>query len=231
MFTCEFGSLGLEAESLHTGERDLLSFDTSVTALVPTIAITGNSVSPASGAATDASTQDYTVTVTVASARPSLTIGDPYGGGIVAYIDGTGVHGLIAAAADQTSDPGIQWATEPYWDISVPGALGTAIGTGAANTDAIIAQNGAGTSYAAGLARAYTSGGYSDWFLPSRDELNQLYLNRVAIGGFSTAESSCYWSSSQYAAYAPGAWLHSYHGPQSVTERAAANRVRAVRAF
>jgi hypothetical protein len=67
-----------------------------------------------------------------------LTIGDAYGGGIVAYLDGSGKHGLIAAAADQMAyPPGIQWATEPNWSTSVSGALGTAIGTGATNTDAI----------------------------------------------------------------------------------------------
>jgi hypothetical protein len=90
-------------------------------------------------------------------------IGDPYGGGAIACIDGIGVHGLIAAAADQTpADDGIRWATEPNCETAVPGALGTAIGTGAANTDATIARNDAGTSYAAGLAQAYNGGGYSD---------------------------------------------------------------------
>jgi hypothetical protein len=161
---------------------------------------------------------------------PSLKIGDAYGGGIVAYIDGSGAHGLIAAAADQTpADNGIQWATEPYWYAAVPEAKGTAIGTGAANTTAIIAQNGAGATYAAGLARAYAGGGYSDWYLPSKDELSRLYVNRVAIGGFISA---WYWSSSQNADFADLVWYVSfndgylYRGIKSDT-----NRVRAVRAF
>jgi uncharacterized membrane protein len=161
---------------------------------------------------------------------PSLKIGDAYGGGIVAYIDGSGAHGLIAGAADQTpANDGIQWATEPYWYADVPGARGTAIGAGAANTDAIIAQNRVGTTYAAGLARAYTGGGYSDWYLPSKDELSRLYVNRAAIGGFASA---WYWSSSQNADFADLVWYVSfndgylYRGIKSDT-----NRVRAVRAF
>jgi hypothetical protein len=41
--------------------------------------------------------------------------------------------------------------------------------------------------------------GYDDWFLPSKDELNQMYLQRSVIGGF----HKCYWSSSEDDDYAP----------------------------
>ncbi len=70
-------------------------------------------------------------------------------------------------------------------------------------------------------------GGYDDWFLPSKDQLNELYKQKEAVGGFS---SDYYWSSSE--TNFPLAWgqnfgsgsqydIHSFHG----------NRVRAVRAF
>ena len=79
------------------------------------------------------------------------------------------------------------------WDIltddgvsyqgSKRGAAGTELGTGFSNTDKIIASQGRiATNYAAGLARAYNGGGYTDWYLPSKNELNKLFLNRVAIG-------------------------------------------------
>jgi hypothetical protein len=77
----------------------------------------------------------------------------------------------------------------------VPGGTLTTLGSGSANTDRIIAQNGAGTTYLAGVARAYDGGGYTDWYLPSLDELNKLYLNRTAIGGF---VNSYYASSSEW---------------------------------
>jgi hypothetical protein len=41
-------------------------------------------------------------------------------------------------------------------------------------------------------------GGYSDWYLPSKNELNQLYNNKVAIGGFA---NSNYWSSTENLSY------------------------------
>jgi hypothetical protein len=69
--------------------------------------------------------------------------------------------------------------------------------------------------------------GYSDWFLPSKDELNNLYLNRTAIGGFAAAY---YWSSSEnYSLYA---WVQYFtNGSQDYNNKDATNYVRAVRAF
>jgi len=40
-------------------------------------------------------------------------------------------------------------------------------------------------------------GGYTDWFVPNRDELSSLYQNREAIGGFQTSSSTFYWSSTE----------------------------------
>ena len=102
------------------------------------------------------------------SVTPStaIAIGDFYQGGVVFYIFQSGdtgyidgeTHGLIAAVADQSS--GIPWVNSSY---VTTGATGTAIGTGADNTTTIISVQGATeTSYAAGLARAYTGGGYTD---------------------------------------------------------------------
>jgi len=115
-------------------------------------------------------------------------IGQSYGGGIIFYIDGTGQHGLIAATSDQTRSP---WGCK-YTQIT--GADGTAIYTGYQNTIDIMA--GCETEgIAARLCRAYTGGGYSDWYLPSQDELYQMYVKKTVIGGFA---NDSYWSSTEY---------------------------------
>jgi hypothetical protein len=158
-----------------------------------------------------------------------LTVGRAYGGGIVAYLlvsgdpgyDPSVQHGLIAAASDQST--GIQWYNGSY---TTTGVTATAIGTGFANTNAIITSQGAG-SYAAITARSYTGGGFTDWYLPSKDELNQLYINRASIGGFSTPG---YWSSSEGNNY--NAWLQYFlSGFQNYVTKDYTYFVRAVRAF
>ena len=165
----------------------------------------------------------------------TLSIGDYYQGGKVAYIlvsgdpgyDAIVQHGLIAATVDQSTGYGIKWNNGSNSAIGI-GARGTAIGTGLSNTNTIITSQGAtSTNYAAGLARAYTGGGYTDWYLPSQDELNKLYLNKTAIGGFAT---NYYWSSTEFASY--GAWSQGFgSGLQGANGKSVTSYVRAIRAF
>ena len=114
-------------------------------------------------------------------------IGDSYQGGIVFYLDGNG-GGLIAAPSDQSASA--VWGCQ---GTSITGADGTAIGTGYQNT--IDIEAGCTTpGTAADICANLTLGGYSDWFLPSKDELNEMYLNKDAIGGFA---NNNYWSSTE----------------------------------
>jgi hypothetical protein len=158
-----------------------------------------------------------------AYADTTYAIGDTGpAGGIIFYVNGSDY--LEAAPSDQST--GIRWYNGSY---IVTGATATAIGNGFANTNTIISVQGAtATSYAAGLARAYTGGGYSDWFLPSSDELTQMYINRVAIGGFSV--TSWYWSSSESDSGNALEVMFS-DGTLGITNKDVNCRVRAIRAF
>jgi hypothetical protein len=175
-----------------------------------------------------------------------LRVGDVYQGGKVAYIlvngdpgyDATTQHGLIAATSDQSRS--ITWdrltGEFPFYQGTNRGAIGTAIGTGFSNTSNIIAsQGGIASNYAAGLARAYNGGGYTDWYLPSKDELNKLYLNRVAIGGFISNSNGLYWSSSEIQSNPyHSAWLQDFSngGPLSIFKSFDFDvNVRAIRSF
>lgn len=115
-----------------------------------------------------------------------FSIGQSYGGGIIFYLDGTGAHGLIAATADESY--------LPIWGCTgMSIATNTVIGNGQENTSAIVAGCGM-TGIAAKICNDLVLNGYTDWFLPSKDELYQMYLQRTAIGGFFPVE---YWSSSE----------------------------------
>jgi len=150
-----------------------------------------------------------------------ITIGAHYGGGIVFYIDETGQHGLIAAATDQSRG---QWGCT---GTSI-GGTGTVIGTGQANTKAIV--NGCRTEgIAARICDDLILNGYNDWFLPSKDELNQMYIHQTVIGGFAN-HIFAYWSSSEYDG--SKAWFRSfYSGTRNITNKCDTVYVRAVRAF
>ncbi|MFI1770131.1 hypothetical protein ACH5TX_00205, partial [Flavobacteriaceae bacterium MEBiC06459] len=112
-------------------------------------------------------------------------IGDFMHGGIVFWIDPTdSSHGLVCAVEDQGS---ARWHNG---SSVATGATATAIGTGLANTDTIISEQGAiETTYAAGLAHAYTGGGFSDWFLPSKDELDEMYDKKTEINAGASLNS------------------------------------------
>ena len=174
----------------------------------------------------------------------SEQVGDFYGGGVVFYIfveaDAGYIagetHGLIAAVEDQANNilSYIRWYNGSY---VTTGATGTAVGTGADNTTTIISVQGATeTSYAAGLARAYTGGGYTDWFLPSKDELNKMYTNRATINTTAAANSGSdfannyYWSSTEIDN--GNAWFqYFFNGGQGNGNKYGTLYVRAVRAF
>ena len=129
-----------------------------------------------------------------------------------------------AASSDLPS--AMAWCNDT--STSVTGANGYVLGTGEANTTAIDA---ACTSGAAQGAADYTNNGIGDWYLPSKDELNQMYNARTIIGGLASGyDAAYYWSSSEYDA--ANAWLQGFDaGLQYSPPKSDGNYVRPIRSF
>ena len=77
-------------------------------------------------------------------------------------------------------------------------------------------------------AFAYTSGSKNDWYLPSKDELNELYLVRTTVGGF---KLDYYWSSSANGEVNAFGQTFNDSGRQNSLDKPEGNFVRPVRAF
>ena len=157
---------------------------------------------------------DFTTSTT------AFSIGQSYGGGIIFYIDGTSQHGLISATSDQST--GTHWGCLGTF-IS---GTSTAIGTGQTNTTAIV--NGCNeVGIAARICDNLVLNGYGDWFLPSLDELQQMYIQKNIIGNFSYGS---YWSSSDYSI--ANAWKLGFdYGVPDNNTKLNNLGVRAIRAF
>ncbi|MFZ4522948.1 MAG: hypothetical protein ACOYNC_14660 [Bacteroidales bacterium] len=123
-------------------------------------------------------------------------IGESYGGGTIFWLDESGEHGLVAALVDLGSTAGTKWYNNTF---KITGANHDGVYAGKTNTDKIVASQGTGT-YAAALCRDYyvTIGNifYTDWYLPSKYELNQMYLNRNLLAPFNYSYG-VYWSSTE----------------------------------
>jgi len=137
------------------------------------------------------------------------SIGDFYQGGVVFYLDNSGIiqKGLIVDTA--YLDANYPWSLQDSlisdWGPNLHYCNGTEnelIGGGKQNTDVFEIDHPAG-NYAANLCSHSFSGGFSDWFLPSIDELWQLMLNvntvdsAINIHGGDIIQANFHWSSTQ----------------------------------
>lgn len=161
--------------------------------------------------------------------------GKIYAGGFIFYLTPAAETGLVAAPpfwnGINDPDPTGPWGCA---FVDIPGAQGTAIGTGALNT--IDIEAGCGTSgIAADICANLVLNGFNDWFLPSKDELNEMYLKvgqgaagpNQNIGGFANGS---YWSSTEENSMS--SWFHDFNiNGQYTDDRELWYRVRPVRAF
>ena len=169
----------------------------------------------------------------------TYSVGDFAQGGIVFWVDETGQHGLVCAKEDQST--GVRWYAGTTGNTQ---AKGDGPYAGEANTSIIIAAQVAigddGETYGARICNELqiTEGGktYGDWYLPSKGELNLMFVNKAIINataiasGGSGLDSRGYWSSTED--FSKFAWSQSFsHGNQNDEDKFVIHYVRAIRAF
>ena len=204
-------------------------------ALIALIAFAGLGFACGGGDSGDSHTHNWNTETGLCSGCSDLyyAIGDTGpGSGKIFYVSAggfpmTGIgtcHYLEASPAG--TDEILAWAEPPNHNDDVPG-LGTAIGTGKNNTIVITTQLDLAHAPAAWTCKNATYGGKTDWFFPSKDELNELCINKDIV---ILKSDYFYWSSSKIGGLA---WYqYSDTGDQdNDVEGNNVRNVRAIRAF
>lgn len=180
--------------------------------------------------------------------QSTYAIGDfgPSCVGKVFYITDGGTHGLEAGPPgwydpySTEADPSFVWISgnpdssgNQQTQTTLNGTTSTAIGKGQDNSTAIITQSEnpdtPSSNSAAQYCENYSGGGLSKWYLPSKDELAQLYAQKDVTrwGGFI---EDYYWSSSEYDTW--DAWSQSFaDGTQAGTLKSYVLYIRPIRTF
>jgi len=153
----------------------------------------------------------------------TFLIGNDYQGGKIAYLDNTGIHGFVVSNSDISS--GQPW--KPNSDPSqLTGANRSAIGEAAFNNMQIASVHGVVSNYAAATCFNYNNG-FSNWLLPTIDELAEIYSNRSILGPFTTG---AYWSSTETSA-SEARFFVLVNGLSLPATKPNAGNIRAIRYF
>lgn len=167
----------------------------------------------------------------------SSIYGLTFRGGMIFYLNTTNGTGMVAVASDQSV--GVNWGC---MGTNITNAENSGIGNGNTNTNSIVALCNQ-SSFAAKICYDLNLNGYTDWFLPSKDELNLMYVNLDSngLGNF----NGWYWSSTEFEDQSTynssgyeAVWVQSFingdNGLQvtyDVGIKSFNNRVRAIRNF
>jgi hypothetical protein len=226
-FTNDAGYLTTEVDGSITNEIQTISR----TGTTVTLSNGGGTFEDSVGVYTAGTGIDVTNNVISTTSPCGLAIGQTYQGGVIFYLDASGCHGLISAPTDHST--GIQWYNGSYTDTY---ASGSGLFDGDGNCYRIRRSQGDCVSCnAAELCLDLSLGGYSDWYLPSKYELNLMYRNigqgnALGLGNVGGFASSYYWSSTEFNS--DGAWAQDFGSGSHITYiKGGSNYVRAVRAF
>ena len=210
------GALSIDANTGELTVADAALFDFETNSVITTTISVDNS----------GNTQTANATIGLNDLHE---VGEFKFGGVIFWVNPAGDEGYVVSLTDQSF--GAQWGCS---GTSITGATDSTLGSGEANTVAIeINCTTAGT--AADLTANLNLNGYDDWFLPSKDELNEIYLNRVVVnaslvvnGG--TDVTAAYWTSTELDSN--GAWYQAFsNGSQFGVSKTLPLKVRAIRAW
>jgi hypothetical protein len=222
-----YGANVTASNTIQLGNADITNVKTSGTITAGDVTYPSNHGSTGQVLSTTGS-GTLTWTTPSTGSGGTHTIGESYGGGKVFYVYDNGKHGLIAATSDQST--AMRWYGGSNTNTR---ARGDGVGAGLKNTAIIIANQGAvdGSEFAATVCNEYKvevdGVTYGDWYLPSKIELNLLYLQKSVVGVFA---NGYYWSSSELDS--TSAWAQNFDsGSQDFGNKDFPNAVRAIRAF
>lgn len=155
----------------------------------------------------------------------NIAVGKTFEGGIIFYVDPSGQHGLIMAKGDQ-SDKAIDWF---HGTTGKALATDTEIYDGESNTELLTAKFKE-ENHPAQLCKNFEFGGFSDWYLPSKNELDKLYEYNQTLPKAQRLEPAYYWSSTEMSNQ--DVYYRSFHNGKSYTWiKGNKAKVRAVRKF
>jgi hypothetical protein len=158
------------------------------------------------------------------------TIGQEANGGIIFYLDSTKRRGMVVAKNGwngTTDDPAVEWGCS---GINITGADGINIGTGSQNTADIITAGCASANNAARKCADLTYNGYSDWYLPSLEELKLILEFNDGVSFIGIKPSVLYFTSSENGVDANTVSSDSPYGEEN-TDKTEAHYIRPIRSF
>lgn len=159
-----------------------------------------------------------------------LAVGDFHEGGVIFYLDETGEHGLVCSVSNVSSGA---WGCMN----TLVGANGNEVGDGSQNTQVIL-DNCQETQISAFYCDNYFFNGFSDWYLPSNNELSLIMQNKETLnpvfvennGSEIISLSAPYWSSTEVDATHAWGFAASESSP-SIFEKDSWFQAKAIRSF
>ena len=165
---------------------------------------------PASSSAQVVGRESDGTLVTIATNSITYAIGDYAHGGVVFWVTPSGKHGRVASLYNILD---VAWSNV----ITEIGASAQSTVNGSGNSIAIVSQTGH-TKSAAQHCLDLAFAGYDDWYLPAKNELNQMFTNKASIEATATANGgeafmvTSYWSSTESETDASEVWNQNFFG-------------------